>query len=55
MPVYDYKCNDCQKTFSIILPISEYMKSKQPLCKHCNSKNVKRIYSGVTVITSKKS
>lgn len=55
MPTYDYKCNDCKKTFAIIEKISEYEENPLPECKHCGSTNVKRIYSPVTVVTSKKS
>lgn len=55
MPSYEYKCNDCQKIFTKTATISEYEKNPIATCQYCGGKNVKRVFSGVTVITSKKS
>jgi len=55
MPTYEYICKDCNKTFVVIVTISEHDKDPKPACTHCGSQNVEQYYSSVTVITSKKS
>ncbi|GAB4369493.1 MAG: hypothetical protein Kow0042_11210 [Calditrichia bacterium] len=55
MPTYQYKCNDCKKTFAVHLSVEEHEKNPKPPCTHCGGKKVERIYSGVAVVTSKKS
>ncbi len=55
MPTYEFRCKDCQKDFSVLMTITEYEKSPLPTCPHCNSKNVGRVFTSVTVQTSKKS
>lgn len=55
MPNYDYQCNHCKKTFTVTASIKEHEKNPLPSCQYCGSKDVKRIISNVTVITSKKS
>jgi putative FmdB family regulatory protein len=54
MPVYEFACRDCQKTFQIIRPISE-SSSANVTCVHCGSSKVERIWSTVYAVTSKKS
>jgi putative FmdB family regulatory protein len=53
MPVYEFACRDCQKTFEIVRPMSE--SSADITCPHCASTNVERIWSTVYAVTSKKS
>ncbi len=55
MPIYEYKCNNCNKTFSVQVSFKEHEKEPKPKCEHCGSKNVEQLFSGVSVITSKKS
>lgn len=55
MPTYDYHCSDCNATFSVILTITEHEKTPPTSCPECGSKNIHQVFSGVTVITSKKS
>ncbi len=55
MPTYEFKCNKCEKKFSLQLSISDYERKKSFTCPHCKSKSVKRIFSGFTAVTSKKS
>lgn len=55
MPTYDYHCHKCDKVFTLILTIDEHDKEGPPKCPHCKSTDVKQVFSGVTVITSKKS
>lgn len=49
MPIYEYKCLDCGK-------VSEYFvrsNSKEEIvCKYCGSKNLKKLFSSVTVLNS---
>ena len=54
MPVYEFACRDCQKTFEIVRPMSE-SSSANVACTHCGSTNVERIWTTVHAVTSKKS
>lgn len=54
MPVYEYLCNKCGKTFSEILTIAQMEKQKMK-CPKCKSGDVKRIVSHIHTITKKKS
>jgi len=53
MPVYEFICQACQKTFEIVRPISEA--STSVTCPHCGSTDVQRSWSRVFAVTSKKS
>ena len=54
MPVYEYKCQKCERDFSVEMSISEYTKRKIT-CPNCKSPEVKRQISVFQAITSKKS
>ena len=54
MPTYDFKCEKCNKAFSLILSISEYEKRKFR-CPKCKSTRVKQQITAFQAITSKKS
>ena len=53
MPVYDYVCNDCHKTFEKILTLSEH--EQTVTCPHCGSKNVEQEAAEFFAVTSRKS
>jgi putative FmdB family regulatory protein len=58
MPEYDYMCEDCGKTFTVELSISEHERqdrSHEIHCPKCDSTNVKHLIGSVSVVTSKKS
>lgn len=55
MPVYEYHCTDCNKTFTVQVSFQEHEKTPKPACPGCGSTNVHYLFSGVSVITSKKS
>jgi len=47
MPIYEFYCRACKKTSSfLLLRASEEI---EPYCKHCRSRDVKRILSRVSV------
>jgi putative FmdB family regulatory protein len=54
MPVYDYVCHDCQKTFEAVLTLTEHDK-EAVRCPHCGSKNVEQEATAFFAVTSKKS
>lgn len=54
MPVYEFICLDCRKSFSEVMSISAY-ESTRVECPKCGSKKVERRWSSVFVETSKKS
>jgi putative FmdB family regulatory protein len=53
MPHYEFFCNACQKTFSI-LTIAVHDAEKNA-CPHCGSHEVEQRWSAFSVVTSKKS
>jgi putative FmdB family regulatory protein len=55
MPTYKFKCEACKESFSIQKPANEIIDKPMPPCIHCGSQKVKRVFSGISVITSKKS
>ena len=55
MPVYEFQCKACQKTFSKILTIADHDKGEKIACPHCVSDNVEQRWADFYAITSKKS
>jgi putative FmdB family regulatory protein len=54
MPIYEFQCHDCQKTFEVTQSVSEH--EKGPVrCPQCSGTNVERTFSHVYAVTSKKS
>ncbi|WP_136797917.1 FmdB family zinc ribbon protein [Desulfosediminicola ganghwensis] len=54
MPVYEFRCEECDHIFSLIIRISDYEKNDFS-CPKCKSKKVKRQLSTFQPITTKKS
>ena len=54
MPIYEFVCEKCKKSFNLIITVAEYEK-KNFRCPKCDSKEVKRQITAVQTITSKKS
>jgi putative FmdB family regulatory protein len=54
MPVYDFKCEKCNKSFSMSMSISEYEK-KDFKCPECRSSKVKQQITPFQTKTSRKS
>ncbi len=55
MPVYEFQCKACQKTFSKILTIADHDKAEKITCPHCGSNSVEQRWADFYAITSKKS
>lgn len=53
MPTYDYKCEKCNKSFSITCSINEHGKKRIP-CPKCSSLKVKQKVSSFFAVTSHK-
>jgi len=54
MPRYEFLCEKCQKSFELIMTISEREKAK-PACPACKGTNVTPQFSGFMAQTGKKS
>src|SRR5215475_4390615 len=54
MPLYEFRCLDCKKTFTLPLTLSEFEKRKYK-CPRCQSKKLEEQFTSVNVVTSKKS
>ena len=55
MPYYEYVCSGCRHRFTVRRTISQYGMKSKIMCPKCSGKEVKRIYSAFTAVTSKKS
>ena len=54
MPVYEYVCEDCGRSFTVTMRISEHGQ-RDITCESCQGKNVRQQFSSFYVKTSKKS
>jgi len=53
VPVYEFACKKCRKTFELLRPISKAPASAT--CPKCGSRKTERIWTSVFAITGKKS
>ena len=49
MPAYEYKCYDCQSTFTTIATVTEKAKGLTATCRMCGSERVRQ-FSGISLI-----
>ena len=54
MPLYEYRCQSCQRRVSIRMSYSEYDRGR-PKCSHCQSDRLQRLISRVRVSRSEDS
>ncbi len=54
MPTYEFRCNKCNKKFSLVMSMAEYDK-KKPKCPKCGSSRVEQQIQPFYAVTSKKS
>ena len=54
MPIYDYRCQACRRSFQVVQTISAHEKAR-PKCPKCKSSKVERVLTGAFVKTSRKS
>ncbi len=45
MPIYEYKCNTCEKVFEVIT--TSHL-TKKPVCKKCGSEDVQKLLSATS-------
>ncbi|MCS6816978.1 MAG: zinc ribbon domain-containing protein [Blastocatellia bacterium] len=54
MPVYEYRCTQCNRKFTVTMSIAEYEKKKVK-CPKCGSRKVEQQPVAFYAVTSKKS
>jgi putative FmdB family regulatory protein len=55
MPMYDFRCTACKKSFSVVMDYEEYG-AKKVACPACKKRTtVTRVFSPIFAKTSKKS
>ena len=54
MPIYEYVCQKCKKSFELVRPIKENG-GRGATCPKCASRKVERRWSSVSVATPRKS
>ena len=54
MPVYEYYCNDCHKSFERVLTLREH-EAEQMKCPDCGGRNIQQEAAAFYAVTSKKS
>lgn len=55
MPTYEFYCEQCKKTFSLQMKISEHERKRKIQCPNCKSEQVRQQVVAFNTITSKKS
>ncbi len=53
MPIFEYKCNDCNKKFEVLHKSSANL--EEVVCPDCQSKNHKKLLSSFSASTSSSS
>ena len=53
MPLYGYVCNDCNKTFELVLTLKEH--DTEIKCPKCGSRNVEQEATAFFAVTGRKS
>ena len=54
MPIYEFACKGCKKTFTLTMSLAEYEKGKFS-CPKCKGKKVEQRFAPFFAVTSKKS
>ena len=54
MPMYEFTCKNCKKTFTLTISLAEYEKAKFT-CPKCKGKKVEQRFAPFFAVTSKKS
>ena len=55
MPIYEYRCQECNRRTSLFLRSYSAAEEAQPRCEHCGSEHVVRLISRVAVLHSEES
>lgn len=55
MPIYEYRCQQCQRRFSVFWRTYSAVNEDTVTCKYCKSEQVKRLVSRVRVVRSEDS
>ena len=53
MPVYEYRCRDCQRTFIVVMSVKDH-ESEQVRCPQCQGTAVEQMITPFHTKTSKK-
>jgi putative FmdB family regulatory protein len=54
MPVYEYQCKACKRTFTVTMTMAEHEK-RRPKCPRCGKRQAAQLMSGFVAQTSRKS
>ncbi len=52
MPIYEYRCLECGRCFSIFWRTISEAEQREPRCSHCGSTRVQRLISRVRLLRS---
>ena len=52
MPIYEYRCGDCQRRVSLYYQTFSAAEAATPTCPHCQSTNLSRLVSRVFQVKS---
>jgi putative FmdB family regulatory protein len=54
MPTYEFRCEKCRKSFTIVMSIADYEKKKYQ-CPKCKGRKLRQEITAFQTVTSKKS
>lgn len=46
MPIYEFKCNECNSRFSVLVPFSRKGQSR---CPHCSSSDLREVFDNYSL------
>jgi putative FmdB family regulatory protein len=55
MAIYEYRCNDCRKRFTVTRLISEHERRRNPTCPKCRGRNTRQVFTAFFAKTASKS
>ncbi len=55
MPLYDYECKDCKKTFTVVMSFKDYDSKPEIKCPDCKKGNVEKKFTAFFAKTDRKS
>lgn len=54
MPLYEFRCSDCRKSFPLHLSLAD-LDRKRYRCPKCKGRKLEKLISSVSIVTSRKS
>jgi len=54
MPVYEFKCEDCDRKFDVVATLAEKDSGLSPMCPKCGGRRVRQVFGRFTLLAGSK-